>query len=100
MKDPSKLITPKALSDERKAEIAEALRLCPAKSYSALAREYGTSIGTVGRIARQYGIDRKQKAKALKQMEARPKPSSLREGGIVANREQWAARQHRIGGGW
>jgi hypothetical protein len=96
MKDTNKLVAPKHLTDEQKEAIADALRRGPGRTYTEIAAQFGVGGGAVGRVARQYGIPRKADERRSRVMAAVPKSPNLRDGGILANDEQWRARQQRI----
>ena len=93
MKDPSKLVSPKALPKGRNLEIVEMVKSRPDLSYYKIAERFGVSFTTVSRIACAHGVKRGDPV-------VNPKPRKLdpnrREGGIIANDAQWRARQERI----
>ena len=94
MKDPSKMISPKAISPKKKAEIAETIRSQPKTLYRIIAERYGVSTATVSGIALRNGLSRKKDTPTDRKSSCVP---NRREGGIIADDAQWRARQERIG---
>ena len=93
MKDPSKLVSPKAICPKKKAEIAETIRTQPTTSYRVISEQYGVGMATVSAIAARNGLRRKKDPPADRKAAY---GSNLREGGIIADDAQWRARQERI----
>jgi hypothetical protein len=86
--------TPKALMQQRRDEIIETIRNEPNTTYLVIAERFGVSQATVCEIALKNGISRKSmKEDRIDRLPAKGKP---REGGIIANDEQWLARMQRI----
>lgn len=95
MRDPSKMITPKAICKEKRAAILDAVRSEPTTPYRAIAERFGVGAATVNNIAKSNGVRRKQDSVPTPKP---PKKTNRREGGIIADDAQWRARSHRIGG--
>ena len=93
--------TPKALTKDRKAEMVRMILDEPDTGYRTIADRFGVAYSTVTRVANDHGIRRKADLETSirkKQRKDRlPGGGELREGGIVANDEQWRARMQRIG---
>lgn len=104
--------------EQRREAVVEYINAHPAKGYYEVGILFGLNPSTVSKIARAAGIYRqrgglskmpdgatpvqrkaspRRRCDMLAQAPATPK---RREGGIMANDEQWAARRHVIGGGW
>lgn len=95
MKDPSKLISPRALSKQRHRDIAKMVEDRPDLTYAQIGERFGVSHATVSRIAYQHGVARKVQLTTEKKSHKPDK--NRREGGVIATDAQWRARQDRIG---
>jgi hypothetical protein len=89
--------------DETKQAIVATLKAYPHRNYEMIAIEHGVSKTLVGRLAKLHDCRRKTTAldrvpQRSRVQYAHPDHPHMRDGGILANDEQWKARQCRIGG--